>query len=115
MRKAEQQKQVIREYNEQEEIAKMDKWEEEMKAQQKKEEPQQESFNEQGESQINFLKTQKEIDIPEEIEHPWMDYLIQEGRDDIDRIATKQIRSEEHTSELQSRGLISYAVFCLKT
>src|ERR1043165_10094557 len=24
-------------------------------------------------------------------------------------------RSEEHTSELQSRGLISYAVFCLKT
>src|ERR1043165_10134227 len=23
-------------------------------------------------------------------------------------------RSEEHTSELQSRGLISYAVFCLK-
>src|ERR1043165_10212026 len=27
------------------------------------------------------------------------------GRDD---------RSEEHTSELQSRGLISYAVFCLK-
>ena len=23
------------------------------------------------------------------------------------------IRSEEHTSELQSRGLISYAVFCL--
>ena len=28
---------------------------------------------------------------------------------------TKQrLRSEEHTSELQSRGLISYAVFCLK-
>src|ERR1043165_10135476 len=25
-----------------------------------------------------------------------------------------RIRSEEHTSELQSRGLISYAVFCLK-
>src|SRR5213596_3987913 len=24
-------------------------------------------------------------------------------------------RSEEHTSELQSHGLISYAVFCLKT
>src|SRR5213596_4341292 len=24
------------------------------------------------------------------------------------------IRSEEHTSELQSNGLISYAVFCLK-
>src|ERR1043165_7358454 len=25
-----------------------------------------------------------------------------------------EVRSEEHTSELQSRGLISYAVFCLK-
>src|ERR1043165_9017348 len=25
-----------------------------------------------------------------------------------------KVRSEEHTSELQSRGLISYAVFCLK-
>src|ERR1043165_2056150 len=25
-----------------------------------------------------------------------------------------KLRSEEHTSELQSRGLISYAVFCLK-
>src|ERR1043165_2320561 len=25
-----------------------------------------------------------------------------------------KFRSEEHTSELQSRGLISYAVFCLK-
>src|ERR1043165_1694433 len=25
-----------------------------------------------------------------------------------------RMRSEEHTSELQSRGLISYAVFCLK-
>src|ERR1043165_10241000 len=25
-----------------------------------------------------------------------------------------EARSEEHTSELQSRGLISYAVFCLK-
>src|ERR1043165_2449379 len=27
---------------------------------------------------------------------------------------TLRDRSEEHTSELQSRGLISYAVFCLK-
>src|ERR1043165_7482293 len=26
----------------------------------------------------------------------------------------RAMRSEEHTSELQSRGLISYAVFCLK-
>src|ERR1043165_3339758 len=31
-----------------------------------------------------------------------------------DRTGRKFARSEEHTSELQSRGLISYAVFCLK-
>src|ERR1043165_9555877 len=31
-----------------------------------------------------------------------------------DAIAELPARSEEHTSELQSRGLISYAVFCLK-
>src|ERR1043165_4119253 len=31
-----------------------------------------------------------------------------------DLAASLAYRSEEHTSELQSRGLISYAVFCLK-
>src|ERR1043165_9999864 len=30
------------------------------------------------------------------------------------RVWIQSSRSEEHTSELQSRGLISYAVFCLK-
>src|SRR5216110_3933296 len=30
------------------------------------------------------------------------------------RRASRWLRSEEHTSELQSRELISYAVFCLK-
>src|ERR1043165_10022316 len=30
------------------------------------------------------------------------------------RADSPHARSEEHTSELQSRGLISYAVFCLK-
>src|SRR3546814_9337873 len=30
------------------------------------------------------------------------------------RVARRQIRSEEHTSELQSLMRISYAVFCLK-
>src|ERR1043165_1641709 len=29
-------------------------------------------------------------------------------------VQRRALRSEEHTSELQSRGLISYAVFCLK-
>ena len=31
-----------------------------------------------------------------------------------DKFSLARFRSEEHTSELQSRGLISYAVFCLK-
>src|ERR1043165_8865700 len=31
-----------------------------------------------------------------------------------DKVRATYGRSEEHTSELQSRGLISYAVFCLK-
>ena len=30
------------------------------------------------------------------------------------QLRTTKSGSEEHTSELQSRGLISYAVFCLK-
>src|SRR5213596_3538938 len=30
------------------------------------------------------------------------------------RVEEQHVRSEEHTSELQSHGLISYAVFCLK-
>src|SRR5213594_5020514 len=41
--------------------------------------------------------------------------LLSEGRDY--RVAAHRglaPRSEEHTSELQSRTLISYAVFCLK-
>src|SRR3546814_4087578 len=35
--------------------------------------------------------------------------------DDVGRGALRMIRSEEHTSELQSLMRISYAVFCLKT
>ncbi len=31
-----------------------------------------------------------------------------------DAIEASRVRSEEHTSELQSQTLISYAVFCLK-
>src|SRR3546814_11755113 len=36
------------------------------------------------------------------------------GRKRQDRGAFRQLRSEEHTSELQSLMRISYAVFCLK-
>src|SRR3546814_5873785 len=36
------------------------------------------------------------------------------GRTDADSAAAGPIRSEEHTSELQSLLRISYAVFCLK-
>src|SRR6188474_3581549 len=34
--------------------------------------------------------------------------------DDVRQLRTGRLRSEEHTSELQSRNDISYAVFCLK-
>src|SRR3546814_5226977 len=40
------------------------------------------------------------------IEHQWAN--------DRERLTDKHIRSEEHTSELQSLMRISYAVFCLK-
>src|SRR3546814_9206879 len=39
--------------------------------------------------------------------------LVIPGRDD-DIIVRRGLRSEEHTSELQSLMRISYAVFCLK-
>src|SRR3546814_2797778 len=48
----------------------------------------------------------------------WLDqggYLFVEGRlDDVIVRGGENIRSEEHTSELQSLMRISYAVFCLK-
>src|ERR1043165_4881559 len=40
--------------------------------------------------------------------------FVAECFDEIETRGRSQGRSEEHTSELQSRGLISYAVFCLK-
>src|SRR3546814_3895437 len=43
--------------------------------------------------------------------------LDRQGGDDVDRLArivALAMRSEEHTSELQSLMRISYAVFCLK-
>src|SRR3546814_2061290 len=36
------------------------------------------------------------------------------SNDSINAVSSPQIRSEEHTSELQSLMRISYAVFCLK-
>src|SRR3546814_9954538 len=36
------------------------------------------------------------------------------SRAELDRLAEEKLRSEEHTSELQSLMRISYAVFCLK-
>ena len=56
----------------------------------------------------NIEKTLKAI-MPE-----WFLKKRKERLGDEDTKWSEQIRSEEHTSELQSRGLISYAVFCLK-
>src|SRR3546814_2172066 len=41
-------------------------------------------------------------------------HLLQPAARHMGRIAVADIRSEEHTSELQSLMRISYAVFCLK-
>src|SRR3546814_1089810 len=43
-----------------------------------------------------------------------MDRYGMEIADDLMDLSAKDIRSEEHTSELQSLMRISYAVFCLK-
>src|SRR3546814_2152576 len=42
----------------------------------------------------------------------YREILIESGGDDI--VLTSEVRSEEHTSELQSLMRISYAVFCLQ-
>src|SRR3546814_9420008 len=39
---------------------------------------------------------------------------LYERVDTIERVVEQELRSEEHTSELQSLMRISYAVFCLK-
>src|SRR3546814_3914735 len=39
---------------------------------------------------------------------------LEKDRDEYHAIAVRRVRSEEHTSELQSLMRISYAVFCLK-
>src|SRR3546814_2875373 len=41
-------------------------------------------------------------------------FLIAEVRPQVNGIVKRRLRSEEHTSELQSLMRISYAVFCLK-
>ena len=42
-----------------------------------------------------------------------IDSAVKEGHDAIIGLLLMDGRSEEHTSELQSLGYISYAVFCL--
>src|SRR3546814_2721008 len=57
-----------------------------------------------------FVLTQERLDDLEPIEPARMEdrQIIEWDKDDID------VRSEEHTSELQSLMRNSYAVFCLK-
>src|SRR3546814_9828811 len=45
---------------------------------------------------------------------PRLEHIARRAGDDVDRAAQRVLRSEEHTSELQSLMRISYAVFCLK-
>src|SRR3546814_9963014 len=67
-----------------------------------------------GRSQVvhDLDTTFKVLDVGLE---PWADGVRSAiVRIDIEMISGRRIRSEEHTSELQSLMRISYAVFCLK-
>ena len=55
-------------------------------------------------SQPELISTLKEIGITG----------FRDGTEKGKEITLQEIRSEEHTSELQSPDCISYAVFCLK-
>ena len=58
---------------------------------------------------VNFIEDKNDIVL-------YMEYARQQGYVLITEMTdeTKPVRSEEHTSELQSPLIISYAVFCLK-
>src|SRR3546814_7513254 len=43
----------------------------------------------------------------------FIDHAVRRGEDQRQGILDRRVRSEEHTSELQSLMRISYAVFCL--
>src|SRR3546814_1949930 len=51
---------------------------------------------------------------PTMCEQPLIETLVFGDVDPVHRIENVEVRSEEHTSELQSLMRISYAVFCLK-
>src|SRR3546814_9794802 len=76
---------------------------------------------------FDFWKRQQQIHwMPEEVPlgedcRDWAQKLTDHDRNLLTQIfrfftqADVEVRSEEHTSELQSLMRISYAVFCLKT
>src|SRR3546814_4067060 len=53
------------------------------------------------------------LQIPMRLSFQWRE-LTGSYRDLTSRLTGRMVRSEEHTSELQSLMRISYAVFCLK-
>src|SRR3546814_3620755 len=64
-------------------------------------------------SEISSSSTQVSLVPP-----PWLELTTSEPSRSATRVSppgtTRMVRSEEHTSELQSLMRISYAVFCLK-
>ena len=73
-----------------------------------------------------YIVCRQKLIIALSLIHIWTVYIVQAGAfytyQDAAQFASQleadgfytDIRSEEHTSELQSRDSISYAVFCLK-
>ena len=69
--------------------------------------------------EIRKIEIEKEVDdkinwFTHNYEQEISGWLVGEFTKDLITITDILIRSEEHTSELQSHSFISYAVFCLK-
>src|SRR3546814_9620023 len=67
--------------------------------------PDRQSAFQSGEFKMRYVRMPIEVESPEEYGYGKIRYNLSE----------RSIRSEEHTSELQSLMRISYAAFCLKT
>ena len=77
-------------------------------------------FNDTATTEIYTLSLHDALPISEklnghnDVEFAEPDYLVYALESVAQKSINTAVRSEEHTSELQSHSFISYAVFCLK-
>src|SRR3546814_10794041 len=65
-------------------------------------------------SDVTFDMSTNSMQVHHRYVEPWRVTLVNTGEETLTGGRLKRVRSEEHTSELQSLMRISYAVFCLK-